>query len=99
MASGALFSMKNNRGLYQGLINYPNYPNYYERAILLDLHRTVKKSETSEEDTQALRNLLVAFSRRNPYIGYCQGLNFIAYFLLIMQFNEEEAFWILSQII
>lgn len=40
----------------------------------------------------------MAFSRRNPFIGYCQGLNFIAYFLLTMQFQEEEAFWILSQI-
>jgi hypothetical protein len=55
---------------------------------MLDLHRTVKKSDTSDEDTKALRNVLVAFSRRNPYIGYCQGLNFIAFFLLTMQFSE-----------
>lgn len=88
LASGALFSMKNNRGLYDGLIDYPDYPTYYERAIMLDLHRTIKKSESSEEDMKALRNLLIAFSRRNPYIGYCQGLNFIAFFLLTMQFTE-----------
>lgn len=44
LASGALFSMKNNKGLYQGLIAYPDYPQYYERPIMLDLHRTVKKS-------------------------------------------------------
>ena len=29
LASGALFSMKYNRGVYQGLINYPDYPKYY----------------------------------------------------------------------
>lgn len=29
LASGALFSMKNNKGLYEGLINYPDYPKYY----------------------------------------------------------------------
>jgi hypothetical protein len=32
-------------------------------------------------------------------VGYCQGLNFVAYFLLTMQFSEEEAFWLLSSII
>ncbi len=44
LASGALFYMKSNKGVYQGLINYPDYPKYYERSIMLDLHRTVKKS-------------------------------------------------------
>ena len=41
----------------------------------------------------------MAFSRRNPYVGYCQGLNFVVNFLITMQFTEEEAFWILSNII
>lgn len=88
LASGALFSMKNNKGLYDGLINYPDYPKYYEKYIMLDLPRTIRKSEENTEDVKALHNVLVAFSRRNPYIGYCQGLNFIAFFLLTMQFNE-----------
>ncbi len=43
-----------------------------------------------------MKNVLIAFSRRNPFIGYCQGLNFIAFFLLTMQFTEEEAFFLLS---
>lgn len=44
LASGALFLMRKNPGLYWGLVSYPAYPKYYERAIMLDLHRTVKKS-------------------------------------------------------
>jgi hypothetical protein len=44
LASGALFSMKNNKGLYEGLISYPDYSNYYEKYIMLDLPRTIKKS-------------------------------------------------------
>lgn len=33
LASGALFSMRTNKGLYEGLVSYENYPKYYERAI------------------------------------------------------------------
>lgn len=44
LASGALFSMKNNKNLYEGLIKYPQYPNYYEKPIMLDISRTIKKS-------------------------------------------------------
>jgi hypothetical protein len=71
------------------------------RSIKQDINRTVNKntSLSTEEDLISLQNVLIAFSRRNPYVGYCQGLNFIAYFLIVMQFTEEEAFWLLSQII
>jgi hypothetical protein len=44
LPSGALFFMKSNKDVYQGLINYPEYPKYYEKSIMLDLHCTVKKS-------------------------------------------------------
>jgi hypothetical protein len=86
IASGALFALKNNPGLFSGLINYPNYPSHYDKAINLDLTRTVKGNDLDE--IKALGNVLLAFSRRNPYIGYCQGLNFIANFLLTMQFSQ-----------
>lgn len=69
------------------------------RSIKQDINRTVARSHTSEQELNALSNVLIAFSRRNPYVGYCQGLNFVANFLLTMQFTEEEAFWILSEII
>ena len=98
LASGALFSMKNNRGLYEGLVDHEDYPIYYNKSIFHDLHRTVKDKESKEEEMTSLKNILTAFSRRNPYIGYCQGLNFVAFFLMTMQFTEEESFWILSQI-
>lgn len=90
LATGAKFVMNCNRGLYSHLLNYSHYPEYFMRAIKQDLHRTVNKSTSfsSETDLQALYNILVAFSRRNPYVGYCQGLNFIAFFLLTMEFTE-----------
>jgi hypothetical protein len=96
IASGALFALKNNPGLFNGLITYPNYPPYFEKLINLDIERTIRSKDPKE--IKPLANVLIGFSRRNPYIGYCQGLNFVAHFLLTMQFTEEEAFWILSQI-
>ena len=88
--------MNRHKGLYQKLIQCNNYPDYFNRAIKQDITRTVNKSQTSQHELQSLTNVLLAFSRRNPYVGYCQGLNFVAYFILTMQFTEEEAFWLLS---
>lgn len=100
MASGAKFSMISNKGLYEKLLAYREYPDYFSRPIDLDLYRTVQKDKhTGQEDLDAMRRLLLCFSRRNPFIGYCQGLNFIAHFILTMQFSEEEGFWLLSQLI
>jgi hypothetical protein len=91
--------MNHHKGQYEQLLKYEDYPDYFLRAIKQDINRTVSKSLTSTEELQSLSNILIAFSRRNPYVGYCQGLNFVAYFLLTMQFTEEEVFWIMSQII
>ena len=33
LASGALFAMRTNKGLFEGLNSYDNYPNYYWKAI------------------------------------------------------------------
>lgn len=44
-----------------------------------------------------LRNVLNAYVHRCPTLGYCQGWNSIVARLLIVM-NEEEAFWMLVQI-
>jgi hypothetical protein len=43
---------------------------------------------------QQLRRVLSAYVKRNPTVGYCQGLNFIAA-VLLTKLREEEAFWVL----
>ncbi|KAL9550570.1 hypothetical protein PS6_005476 [Mucor atramentarius] len=47
---------------------------------------------------QQLRRVLLAFSVHSPDIGYCQSLNFLAGFLLLV-LNEEETFWMLVTIV
>ena len=70
------------------------------KTIKKDLDRTFPThplfGETSfkEKGQLALENILTAFSLYSPNVGYCQGMNFVVGFLIIMSgFKEEDAFW------
>ncbi|RWS31121.1 TBC1 domain family member 2B-like isoform X1 [Leptotrombidium deliense] len=72
------------------------------KQIELDLLRTLpnnKHFESSQSDgTCRLRRVLVAYSRHNPVVGYCQGMNRLAAVALLFM-PEEDAFWCLVAII
>ena len=73
------------------LNNYPDYiPSIYEQTIEKDLSRTFPEEEffQKKENIDKLRNILLAFSRRNSSIGYNQGFNFIVG--RILQVVEDE---------
>lgn len=90
-----------------------DYKGYYQRLLLQqkdsrvlvqvekDLQRTYRDEGYFEVpgSVQGLRNVLLAYSTRNPSVGYCQGMNFIAGRLLSFGFTEEQAFWMLAQIV
>ena len=50
-------------------------------------------------ERDSLRRLLLCFSLRNPEVGYCQGMNFVALSLLRALASEELAFWILCAVV
>lgn len=67
-------------GYFQSLLqNALKKQNPASKQIELDLLRTLPNnkhySSPASEGIQKLRNVLLAFSWRNPDIGYCQGLN------------------------
>ncbi|KAM3869818.1 TBC1 domain family member 2B [Diretmus argenteus] len=77
-------------------------PNPASKQIELDLLRTLPNNKhyasPSAEGIQKLRNVLMAFSWRNPDIGYCQGLNRLAA-IALLYLDQEEAFWCLIAIV
>lgn len=46
-----------------------------------------------------LREVLLAYARRNPAVGYCQGMNLITACLLLILPSAEDAFWVLTSMI
>ena len=99
--SGAKTLMMDNHGYYQRLwSNIAQYPNPWFYQIELDLHRTFSSDEAiySHTSEEKMRRVLGAYIKRNPTVGYCQGLNFIVA-ILLNKLEEEEAFWVLCQII
>ncbi|XP_069078157.1 TBC1 domain family member 2B isoform X2 [Pleurodeles waltl] len=72
------------------------------KQIELDLMRTLPNnkhySSPTSEGIQKLRNVLLAFSWRNPDIGYCQGLNRLAA-IALLYLEQEDAFWCLVTIV
>ena len=101
LASGALNAMKScdpSQSYWKIIDNYNrSFPNPNDHQIEVDLGRTFPGEEfySDPEIIDQLRRVAIAYSVRNPEIGYCQGFNFIiGRFLKIM--SEEEAFWMLT---
>ena len=70
---------------------------YMEKKMSVDLKRSFnhKGVNPTEENINQLKNILSAFTVRNVSINYCQGLNTIVAYLLIMtNFKEEESFYL-----
>ena len=47
---------------------------------------------------QYVTNVLHAFTKRNPEIGYLQGFNFIVDFFWKKGFDQESSFWLLCHL-
>ncbi|GAB5588134.1 GTPase-activating protein [Umbelopsis nana] len=92
-----LFSKSKDPELEEQYMRLLKEDSVYEKAILRDLTRTFPKHEYFEKDgpgSQALFNVVKAYSLYDNEVGYCQGLAFIVGPLLL-NMPEEEAFSVL----
>ncbi|XP_013383213.1 TBC1 domain family member 2B isoform X1 [Lingula anatina] len=90
-------------GYYQNLLSSKvktsnNRANPAAKQIELDLLRTLPNNKHYEslnsDGIPKLRRVLLAYSRHNPCVGYCQGMNRLAAWAMLF-LPEEEAFWCL----
>lgn len=69
--------------------------------IQMDINRTLTDNVFFRRGpgVAKLHEVLLAYARRNPDVGYCQGMNLIAASLLLITPTAEDAFWLLTSII
>lgn len=63
-----------------------------------EFFNTLQQGKDRAECRRNIKNVLLAHCLRNPSIGYVQGINMLAAFLLCF-LDEEGAFWLLTYII
>jgi len=80
------------------------YPDYVAQGLHLkneatkNIEHDLPRSGAEESQIQDLREILCAFAVRNPQIGYCQSMNFIAKAMLSHN-DAEHSFWILCSLL
>ncbi|KAK7414656.1 hypothetical protein QQX98_006513 [Neonectria punicea] len=69
--------------------------------IQMDINRTLTDNIFFRKGpgVEKLNEVLLAYSRRNKDVGYCQGMNLITANLLLIMPSAEDAFWILTSIV
>ncbi len=84
-------------GLYEDL---KSQKNAWLGDIRKDLDRTFPThplfadGQFGEHGKRALENILLAYAIFNKGVGYCQGMNFLTAFMLILSgYHEEDVFW------
>lgn len=73
-------------------------PEGSSRQVELDLPRT-QPEWLSDENRQMLRRVLRGYAARNPRLGYCQGMNFLAMIFILLGFQERLVFSALCHLI
>ncbi|KMU87164.1 growth hormone-regulated TBC protein 1 [Coccidioides immitis H538.4] len=86
--------------LVKGSSNHDADPSIIAQ-IDMDINRTLTDNVFFRKGpgVAKLKEVLLAYSRRNPEVGYCQGMNLIAGSLLLIMPTAEDAFWVLTSII
>lgn len=88
-------------GYYEDLVNNGEDNPAVVSQIQMDITRTLTDNIFFRKGpgVHKLNEVLLAYSRRNPEIGYCQGMNLITACLLLIMPTSEDAFWMLATMI
>lgn len=88
-------------GYYEDLLAHGQDDPEVLAQIGMDINRTLTDNIFFRQGPGVgkLRQVLVAYSRRNKEVGYCQGMNMIAASLLLIMPSEEDAFWVLCSVV
>ena len=100
LCSGAMYLRHANAGEYDRFLKeYAGQTSQATDEIEKDLKRSLPEygAYQKEEGICRLRNVLTAYSWKNPDVGYCQAMNIVVAGLLIYM-TEEQAFWCLSNL-
>ncbi|GAM18618.1 hypothetical protein SAMD00019534_017930 [Acytostelium subglobosum LB1] len=99
--SGAYLRLASNPDEYYTILKvYNGKSSVATKQIKMDIRRTFPEHKylNSPKYMEQLSNVLTAYSWRNPTVGYCQSMNFLAGYLLI-HMSEHEAYWTLVSIV
>jgi hypothetical protein len=88
-------------GYYDDLVRSDATDPTVATQISMDINRTLTDNIFFRKGPGVVKlsEVLLAYSRRNPEVGYCQGMNLIAANLLLIMPTAEDAFWILTSMI
>jgi len=102
-ASGVGETLVRNAGLYESLLNARGdneESNSARNQIELDVVRTFRNNRHMDGRKEArLRNVLRCYARHNRRVGYAQSMSLLAMVFLLLDFSDEEAFWMLDFVI
>ncbi|GAK62780.1 TBC-domain-containing protein [Moesziomyces antarcticus] len=98
LTSGSIYNRFAHAGEYQALLKrYEGVTSTSTEEIEKDLNRSLPEypAYQTPEGIETLRRVLVAYSWKNPELGYCQAMNIVVAAILIYM-SEEQCFWLLD---
>lgn len=90
-------------GYYEDLVSQPGTDDdpAVVAQIEMDIYRTLTDNIFFRRGpgVARLKEVLLAYARRNAEVGYCQGMNLITANLLLIMPSAEDAFWVLASVV
>ncbi|RMZ86391.1 hypothetical protein DV736_g6383, partial [Chaetothyriales sp. CBS 134916] len=93
-------------GYYEDLVAKSQREDEIDADIVSQIEADIRRTLTDnvffhdpQPGVKRLREVLLAYSKHNESIGYCQGMNLIAGSLILICATPEDCFWLLVAVI